>query len=108
MTKRGPADSIDLGHGVYMRWVEWTPDRALNPHLADLEDETPTGFIVGHVHDDGAVCEGLVPFDTPANRREGRNVWQVHSLDPLHVEPSILRRECGLHGFVREGRWVPA
>lgn len=29
--------------------------------------------------------------------------------DPLHVEPSILcPAGCGDHGFVRDGRWVPA
>lgn len=30
------------------------------------------------------------------------------SRDPLHVEPSILCPVCGDHGFIREGRWVPA
>lgn len=28
-------------------------------------------------------------------------------LDPLHLEPSVYWPECcGLHGFIREGRWV--
>jgi hypothetical protein len=30
------------------------------------------------------------------------------SLDPLHIEPSILCIECGLHGWVRDGKWVSA
>lgn len=30
------------------------------------------------------------------------------SRDPLHVEPSILCLSCGDHGFIRDGKWVPA
>lgn len=36
---------------------------------------------------------------------------EAHTLvarEPLHLEPSLLWRCCGLHGFVREGRWVSA
>lgn len=35
-------------------------------------------------------------------------VWQVESWDPLTLSPSVLCNTCGLHGFIREGRWVPA
>lgn len=28
--------------------------------------------------------------------------------DPLTISPSILCADCGLHGYVREGRWVGA
>jgi hypothetical protein len=31
---------------------------------------------------------------------------QIVSPDPLTVSPSILCLDCGLHGFVREGRWI--
>lgn len=27
---------------------------------------------------------------------------------PLTVEPSVLCPDCGLHGFIRAGRWVSA
>jgi hypothetical protein len=30
------------------------------------------------------------------------------SRDPLHLEPSLLWTCCGLHGWVRDGRWEPA
>lgn len=53
----------------------------------------------------GEPCAGSVNFDLPVN--EGQTVWQVHSMDPLHIEPSVLC-SCGDHGFIREGRWVPA
>jgi hypothetical protein len=29
------------------------------------------------------------------------------SLDPLHLEPSLMWMCCGKHGFIREGRWQP-
>lgn len=28
--------------------------------------------------------------------------------EPLHLEPSLLWSCCGLHGFVRDGAWIPA
>ncbi|WP_432169041.1 hypothetical protein [Streptomyces sp. 1222.5] len=28
--------------------------------------------------------------------------------DPLHMEPSLLWRCCGTHGWVRGGEWIPA
>ncbi|WP_330349561.1 hypothetical protein [Streptomyces sp. NBC_00582] len=30
------------------------------------------------------------------------------SREPLHLEPSLLWRCCNLHGWVREGVWIPA
>lgn len=33
---------------------------------------------------------------------------QIVSSDPLTVTPSILCLDCGLHGWVRDGRWVAA
>ncbi|HET7110215.1 MAG TPA: DUF6527 family protein [Gemmatimonadales bacterium] len=108
------SSEIDLGHGVYMRKLCWEPDRELNPQYAHLEDEPWTGIVVGHFHGDKR-CEGAVLFDTPANRHGNdgsRAVWQVQSWDPLTLSPSILmspeKGGCGLHGFIREGRWVPA
>ena len=32
--------------------------------------------------------------------------WELHSLDPLHVEPSV--KTTSHHGFIRDGKWVPA
>lgn len=118
MSGLGPEHSHDLGAGVYFRWLSFSPDRDLNPHLAHLPDNDRTGIIVGHVHPnppdgDGEICEGAVLFDTPENQREaGRPVWQVESLEPLTISPSVLmspeKGGCGLHGFIRGGRWVSA
>lgn len=46
---------------------------------------------------------GRVVFGEPHHR--------LVSEDPIHIEPSLLCLPgdlCGLHGFIRDGRWVPA
>jgi hypothetical protein len=51
-----------------------------------------------------------ITFDTEAGRASnpGRARWTVESLEPLTVSPSVLCLTCGLHGFIRNGQWVPA
>lgn len=52
----------------------------------------------------------------PPERTVHGNGWadagtSAHTLaakDPLHLEPSLLWACCGTHGFVREGKWIPA
>lgn len=34
--------------------------------------------------------------------------WDVISVEPLTLSPSILCTVCKHHGFIRDGRWVPA
>jgi len=34
--------------------------------------------------------------------------WDLVQLEPLTLSPSLLCRACGHHGFIREGRWLPA
>ncbi|MEU4168851.1 hypothetical protein AB0F46_18485 [Streptomyces sp. NPDC026665] len=38
----------------------------------------------------------------------GTGAHTLVSRDPLHLEPSLLWRCCDLHGFVRNGVWIPA
>lgn len=52
----------------------------------------------------------------PADRKVYEGCWVAagtgaHTLvssEPLHLEPSLLWQCCGLHGFVRNGQWIPA
>ncbi|WP_330328182.1 hypothetical protein [Streptomyces pseudovenezuelae] len=54
--------------------------------------------------------------DVPAERKVHEGCWiaagtsqhQLVSREPLHLEPSLLWKCCGLHGFVRDGEWVSA
>jgi hypothetical protein len=74
--------AVDLGGGHWARFI--------------VRDEAKVGFF--HVHPsaggnhipEGEPCAGGVNFDVPENQGHTRAVWQLHSLDPLHVEPSIL------------------
>lgn len=59
----------------------------------------------GHAPPAGEWCEGSITFWEP--EPSGYAVWQLVSLEPLHVEPSILCN-CGDHGFIRDSVWCPA
>ena len=63
--------------------------------------------------------DGTHRFEHPCDRGERGVVIAAPALrlddghtivnrDPLTISPSILCPDCGTHGFIREGRWVPA
>jgi hypothetical protein len=70
----------------------------------------PGGLIEYHRTPDGHECAGSVLFDLDGVRNAfpDRPVWTVKSLEPLTLTPSILCRRCGHHGWITEGRWLPA
>lgn len=41
-------------------------------------------------------------------RTAGTPAHTLVSRDPLHLEPSLLWTCCGMHGWVRAGRWDAA
>ncbi len=96
------AKSIDLGSGFSFRYYSWAPDRDLNPQYHDVPDVEHAGIILTCPHGDGGV-----PFKVPGHRVFADG-WDVLTSEPLTLAPSILRTECGCHGFVRNGRWVGA
>ena len=84
---------IDIGHGVTAEI---------------LRDESGVVQGVRYEHPCGpdpraANTEGWIPVKP--NRPDG---WDLVSEEPLAVAPSVLCTACGHHGFIREGRWVPA
>lgn len=48
-------------------------------------------------------CGGTVFFAPHAP--PGRPQWEVVTLDPLTLTPSVLAH-CGDHGWITDGRWV--
>lgn len=105
----------DLGEGFSYSFFSWRPDRNLNPQYVDIPDVEKAGILL---YKDGRAIGGPW-FDTPEVRAipwsGKRNLWQLVSLDPLHIEPSIqtYKYESGehipeYHGFIRGGRWVNA
>lgn len=90
-----PPRVVDLGHDVRIMLTHRQPGGP------------PIGFIESHPTPEGRGCSGQVVFDVPEADGLGGPRWTLHSLDPLHIEPSVLC-SCGHHGFVRDGAWVPA
>lgn len=99
----------DIGHGVR---IEFTGH-------AEYER---VGLLVEHPRGDGGwyaqhppedpsePCMSSALFDLSHVREHfpDQNFWTVESFEPLTLSPSLLCRLCGHHGFIREGRWIPA
>jgi hypothetical protein len=83
---------VDIGHGVS---IELRCIRG---------EDVPCGVAYQHPDGKGGVCEGWAPFKS-AKQESG---WDVQSFYPLTISPSLLCRACQHHGFIREGKWVPA
>jgi len=105
-----PSRFTDLGHNHFMQFMGFHPDRALNPQYADVPDVERYSVWVAHETKDGKPCQSAITLDSPTARRiDTRGVfWPVVSWEPFTVTPSLLCVACGDHGFIREGKWVPA
>lgn len=126
-------DLIDLGSGFFYSFFQWAPDRELNPQYEGIPDIPKAGIMIWRVMerepgmrpydaeedpDEGHVWTAVAApwFDTEETRLipGAKTAWELHSLDPLHIEPSIQMydRKTGkvptFHGWIRDGRWVPA
>lgn len=88
----GEPASCDLGGGSFYQ-------RSYNRSGAWV------GITEWHKDPQGQLCGGWVPFDVPdLDDFYRQRAWRVVSLEPLHIEPSLLCN-CGHHGFIRNGRW---
>lgn len=92
---------IDLGHGHFLSRLQNKAGKLV-------------GFIDDHPHgrEPGKTCAGSVPLENSTWAEPNRS-WRMTAGDPetlagLTLEPSLLCTVCGDHGFIREGRWVPA
>lgn len=96
------ADWVDVGSGVYYK-THTCPHReessgALIRYGGGPDDE-------GYDRDD--VCVGSISWCSDCSGP----TWELVSLDPLHVEPSIrttCREHPEHHGWIRDGRWTDA
>jgi hypothetical protein len=85
---------LDLGSGVTLEWTYHEP-------------EGRVGYILDHpkAENESGRCGGagwVNPEYEPT-----RPHWTISSEDPLTMSPSFLCH-CGFHGFVTNGKWVPA
>lgn len=76
------------------------------PAAGNLVGET-AGFLVTHPGADGQPCLSPSGHFIPTHA-ESAVRWTIESMQPLTLSPSLACRVCGDHGFIREGRWVPA
>jgi hypothetical protein len=97
-------DWLPIGHGVYVQFRRMAVD--------GTEPIDSARAIVGlaYRHPDAkgrGDCEGWVPFK--GLYMPGTDIgWDVFSISPLTLSPSLLCRICGHHGFIRGGEWLPA
>lgn len=79
----------DIGHGVSVQV------RSL--------DGVPGGVAYRHPRPDGkGQCEGYAPLNP-----ERPLAWDLVSLEPLTLSPSLLCLACQHHGYIENGRWRP-
>lgn len=104
MTENAEHKHIDLGFDHKLSWI-----------IRGANDDTRIGAIIDHPSlKDGSMCSGGIQWagsewqDANPDKDVSKGRWELHSLEPLHVEPSILCMTCGDHGFIREGKWVVA
>jgi hypothetical protein len=102
-------ERLDLGDGHTGEFVQWAPDRELNPQHAHLPDVEKYAMLIFHQNWAGGDCVGMVTFagDVQSKVDPHHATWDVQSREPLTISPSVLC-SCGDHGFIRDGRWVRA
>ena len=93
---------IDIGANHKVRFKEYDSD----PN-AILSDQ--------HLTPEGKLCQGSLTITGGAWHREfighpdgGIVSWELLSVDPITISPSVLCRVCGDHGFIQNGKWVKA
>jgi hypothetical protein len=93
-----------IGYGDPDGWI----DIGSNVHIHFTQDEAHGEYGLWECHADpnGQPCSGNVFFRGVLPTAEPS--WIVEKREPLTLSPSIQCRACGHHGFIREGRWVPA
>jgi hypothetical protein len=116
MTRRQPK-RLDLGHQHFLTFVEWHPDDLpANRKLYKVPKSKPmphikkAGATVYHpnLKQPGTECIVGVTFEIPPMITQPGRGWKVESFEPLTLSPSLLCTVCGDHGFIRDGKWVPA
>lgn len=91
-----PPEAIDIGGGHRIVFREWEGERSA------IDD--------WHLRADGTWCKSFIDFKGGTWARQfGPDVgWDLVKLDPLTLNPSLLCRICGDHGYIENGRWRKA
>lgn len=70
----------------------------------------PVRFYFAHAYSHGQDVEGRVYAGCPHHKLDPLpdSIWTITSNHPLTVTPSLHWTDCGCHGFIANGEWVPA
>lgn len=91
------SDSLDLGHGFSLRYYV-RGDAVPEDRFWEGVD---AGLRCYFLLERGEELIGSAPVSGPGTR------WTVVSRSPLTLSPSLLCQPANVHGYIREGRWVP-
>ena len=106
---------VDGDKPVTPSCIEIGPEACLRESA--YQDGTLAGFIEAHAAADMDVrCEGFLTVNLPTHVEpseveRARPRWTMTGSlagGDLTLSPSVLCRRDGHHGFVRDGKWVPA
>lgn len=102
MTDNAEHEHIDLGFEHRASWIVNKAGERI-------------GVLVDHPSKvDGTPCGGGIQWrgtewqEANPDKDVSKGRWELHSLEPLDISPSLLCVTCGDHGFIRAGKWVPA
>lgn len=115
-----PDDAVPIGVDHWVTFVRYTADQ-------EPDAPAPAGIVEWHYRADRpgeqVLCAGAVMWWRPEAERgqENKPVWDLVSLDPLDLNPSVhcnpakpageedpARRGCGMHGYIHGGVWTDA
>lgn len=100
----GREDDFDLGNGHSFRWyLDEAGAFGLIEHHPPGPDASPGALM----------CGGYVAWRKPVPRGHAAVNHQLIAGGPgdetlLTIAPSLQCRSCPSHGFIRDGRWIPA
>jgi hypothetical protein len=99
----GREDEHDLGDGHSFAWyVDDDGAYGLIEHHPPGPNATPTA----------QMCGGYIAWRQPPGRQFGINHLLVSGgpgdEESLTISPSLACRGCSSHGFIRDGKWIPA
>jgi hypothetical protein len=104
----GEPGVIDLGHRHFVAPLSVPARLWEGTEVTDCWPEHPTGYRWWH-DCRWRVERGLhTSWGWFGETPNGRSGHVITSTEPLTVEGSLLCPDCGDHGFIRAGQWVPA
>lgn len=90
---------VDIGHDVVIQYFHYS--REMWP-----ASPKHCGLIVKHPRSDGKECLTSLVWWAPPGWDTVK--WKREVIEPLTISPSFICQCEEIHGWIREGKWVPA